>query len=453
MRQTLSTGTIALYALPALPLAALTLPLYSFIPVFYAETLGLSLASLGLVLFLVRLFDAVNDPLIGWMSDRLESRLITRFGRRRSWFFASIPLVMLGVWNLFWPPEDATVVHVGLWTLVLSIGYTCAILPFTAWGAELATSYQGRSRVAGWREGLTLVGTLVAISVPFSIGWADAGAFHGFALLAVIIVVTLPVFALLALFFAPEPVERSHRRVDFKQGLAHMRQNRPFLRLLLSFFLNGCGNSIAATLFLLYCAQRLELEDLRGQLIFVYFLCGIIGVPFWSALAKRTSKHRAWCIAMIFAAIVFCPAPFLPPGSAIAFGVICVLSGLALGADLMLPAAIQADVIDVDTARSGEQRSGTYFALWSLVTKLSLALTAIVVLPLLELVGFSADPARTSTAFGLTLLGFLYGWGPIICKLPALGLMWNFPVDAAQVEQLKQQIEAASQDNAGRTMA
>ncbi|MEP0942175.1 MAG: MFS transporter [Rhizobiaceae bacterium] len=444
MKQTLSNGTIALYALPALPLAALTLPLYSFIPIFYAEALGLSLASLGLVLFLVRLFDAVNDPMIGWLSDRFRTRLTNRFGRRRSWFAASIPLVMLGVWNLFWPPQDAGVAHVGLWTLVLSVGYTCAILPFSAWGAELLTSYQGRSRVAGWREGMTLVGTLVAISVPFSLGWANAGEFHGFALLAVIVVVTLPVFALLAVNFAPEPVERSHTRVSLKDGVAHMRQNRPFLRLLLAFFLNGFGNSIAATLFLLYCAQRLELEELRGPLIFIYFLSGIIGVPFWSALAKRTSKHRAWCIAMIFAAIVFCPAPFLPPGSAIAFGIICVLSGLALGADLMLPSAIQADVIDVDTASSGEQRSGSYFALWSLVTKLSLALTVILVLPLLELVGFSADPAKSSTAVGISLLGFLYGWGPIAFKLPALVMMWHFPIGATQVEQLKHQIDTAA---------
>jgi Na+/melibiose symporter-like transporter len=446
MKPSLSTGTIALYALPALPLAALTLPLYSFIPIFYAEALGLSLASLGLVLFLVRLFDAINDPLIGWMSDRFRNRLTASFGRRRSWFVAAIPLVMLGVWNLFWPPVDASVAYVGLWTLVLSVGYTCAILPFTAWGAELLTSYEGRSRVAGWREGLTLVGTLVAISVPFSLGWADAGAFHGFALLAVIIVVTLPIFALLAVTFAPEPVERSHTRVSLGDGLGHMRRNRPFLRLLLAFFLNGFGNSIAATLFLLYCAQRLDLEELRGPLIFVYFLSGIIGVPFWSALARRTSKHRAWCIAMIFAAIVFCPAPFLPPGSAFAFGLICVFSGLALGADLMLPAAIQADVIDIDTASSGEQRSGTYFALWSLVTKLSLALTVILVLPLLEYVGFSADPAKTSTSVGLTLLGFLYGWGPIALKLPALGLMWNFPVGAAQVNELQQKINAAAPD-------
>jgi len=436
MTKTLSSGKIALYALPAVPLAALTLPLYSFIPVFYAESLGLSLAALGLTLFFVRLFDAVNDPVIGWLSDRFRPA----YGRRRVWFACSIPLLMLGVWQLFWPPANATVGYVGLWTLVLSVGYTCAILPFTAWGAELQTTYQGRSRVAGWREALTLVGTLIAITVPFSLGWSNPQEFHGFALLAVIIVISLPLFAAVTVLFTPEPPERSRTRIGLREGLSHMRNNHPFRRLLLAFFLNGFGNSIAATLFLLYCAQRLELEELRGAFIFIYFLCGILGVPLWTWLAGKTSKHRSWCVAMIFAAIVFSPAPLLPVGSAVAFGVICVLSGLALGADITQPAAIQADVIDIDTAASGEQRSGTYFALWSLVTKLSLALTVIAILPLLEWYGFSASATPPSTAVGISLLGYVYGWGPIIMKLPAVALMWHFPLDREQVDSLRQSI-------------
>ncbi|MGI9364294.1 MAG: MFS transporter [Rhizobiaceae bacterium] len=436
MSNSLSTGRVALYALPALPLAALTLPLYSFIPVFYAESFGLSLASLGVTLFAVRLFDAVNDPAIGWLSDRFRPE----FGRRRTWFAASIPIVMVGVWNLFWPATDATIYDVGLWTLVLSVGYTCAILSFTAWGAELQTTYEGRSKVSAWREGLTLVGTLIAISVPFSIGWQDPSSFHGFAALAVFIVIALPLFGALTLWSTPEPVERSTTRVSFRDGLSQMRRNKPFLRLLLAFFLNSFGNSIAATLFLLYCAQALDLENLRGPLIFVYFLCGIAGVPIWMAIAKRTSKHRSWCIAMVFAAIVFSPAPFLPEGSVIAFSLICIFSGLALGADIALPSAIQADAIDVDTASSGEQRSGIYFSLWSLATKMALALTVVLVLPALEWAGFTADPAKTSTALGLTLLGFVYGWGPIAMKMPAVAMMWNFPLTRDHVERLRVKI-------------
>jgi len=438
-KKSLPISRLIVYALPAIPLAALTLPLYSFIPTFYAETLGLPLAGIGLALFLVRAFDAVNDPIAGILADRFRPA----FGRRRTWFAASIPLVLLGVWRVFWPPVDADVWYLGVWSLVLSVGYTLAILPFTAWGAELETSYEGRSRVAGMREGLTLIGTLLAITIPFSLGWEDARAFHGFALLAVCIIVALPLLAALTVWRVPEPVEHSTKRVGLIEGFRQVKSNSEFVRLASAFFLNGFGNSIAATLFLLFCSARLGLTELRGPFLFVYFLCGVISVPFWNWAAGKTSKHRAWCIAMIFAAIVFSPAPFLPEGSAWAFGLICVLSGLALGADISLPPSIQADVIDVDTARTGEQRSGVYFSLWSLATKMSLALAVAAVFTALGWFGFDAKTPENSTAAGLTALAFLYGWGPIALKLPSLALMWNFPLGRNEVERLREQIDSA----------
>ena len=113
----LSLPRLLAYALPAVPLAALTLPLYSFIPVFYAEALGVSLAAMGFALFAVRLIDAVNDPVIGHLADRFRFR----FGRRRTWFALSLPLLMVGVWKLFWPPLDADAGYVFVWTLVLSV--------------------------------------------------------------------------------------------------------------------------------------------------------------------------------------------------------------------------------------------------------------------------------------------------------------------------------------------
>ena len=429
------------YGLPAISLAALTLPLYVVVPTFYAESLGLPVASIGLVLLLIRLFDAFNDPLIGTLSDRWRPK----WGRRRVWYAVFVPVAMLGAWNLFWPPADAGLIHLGVWSLVLSIGYTGTILPYMAWGAELDTSYEGRATVTAVREGLILVGTLFAIAVPFTLGWADPTAFHGLALLAVGIVITLPLFSAVTLFAVPEPRERGRSELPISESLRNILGNKPFLRLASAFLLNGLGNAIAATLFLLYVSDRLELTDMRGPFLFVYFLAGIIGVPFWTWLARKTSKHRAWCIAMIFAILVFSPAPFLPTGSLYGFGAICILSGLALGADLALPPAIQADVIDVDTARSGEQKSGTYFALWSLITKLSLALSVGLAFPLLGAFGFSASEEVKSTAVGISLLGFLYGWAPIAFKFPSLFLMWNFPLGREEAARLTREIDVPKQ--------
>ncbi len=436
----LSRFQMLAYALPAMPLAALTLPLYSFVPTFYAETLGIPLALIGTTLLIVRLFDAVNDPLIGYFADRLRPR----FGRRRTWFVASVPIVILGAWNVLWPPVGADAWHLGLWSIVLSVGYTGCILPLSAWGAELATGYRERSQIAGWREGMTLVGTLVATAVPVAIGWQNAGEMHGLAVLAIMIAVGLPLFALLAVWQVPEPREHSVNRVNLKDGIGHLVGNKPFLRLAIAFFLNGFGNAIAATLFLLFCSARLGLTDLRGPFLFVYFLAGVVSIPFWTWLSGRISKHRAWCTAMLLAMVFFAPAPFLPEGSIYGFGAVCLLSGLMLGADIALPPSMQADVIDVDTARSGEQRSGLYFALWSMTTKLSLAFAAFVAFGLLAAFGFSADAPKTSTQAGITALAFTYGFGPILLKIPAVALMWSFPLGREEVNELRSTIDAAT---------
>ena len=434
----LALPQIIAYALPAIPLAALTLPLYVLVPTFYTETLGLSLASVGFALLLVRIFDAVNDPLIGWAADRFRPS----FGRRRALFAASLPLTAISAFMLFWPPADASALWLVAWGLMLSLGYTAALIPFSAWGAELATDYHGRSRITAWREGLTLIGTLIAIALPFAIGFDQAKGVHGLAMLGLVILIGLPLFGAVAIFATPEPVEHSRARVNLKAGLAHLARNRPFLRLIAAFFLNGLANGIPATLFLYFVSARLGLPDARGPLLFFYFLCAIAGVPLAAWAARRFGKHRAWCYGMLAACIAFAPAPLLPEGSLIAFAAICAVTGLLLGFDLTLPPAIQADVIDVDTAASGEQRSGTYFAAWSLATKLSLAGGVGVVFPALAAFGF--DPAASSgSGEGLTALAITYAWVPIIAKLVSIAIMWNFPLDEEAQKSLRSRIEAA----------
>lgn len=434
----LSVPRLVAYALPAIPLAALTLPLYVLVPTFYTETLGLPLAAVGLALLAIRLFDAVNDPVIGWAADRLR----TPFGRRRTVFAASLPVTALAAYMLFHPPADAGTAYLTGWGLLLSIGYTASLIPFTAWGAELAGDYHGRSRLAAFREGLTLVGTLVAIALPFAIGFDRAEGWHGLAVLAALIAIALPVAGLATVLVVPEPREYTRHRIAFRAGLRHVRDNRPFLRLIAAYFVNGFANGIPATLFLYFVSDRLGMPDQRGPLLFLYFLSGVVGVPLALAAARRIGKHRAWGWAMIAACAVFAIAPLLPQGALIAFAVICVLTGLCLGFDLTLPASIQADVIDVDTAASGEQRSGFYFAAWSLVTKLSLAAGVGLVFPLLGAFGFDPQASDRADETALLALAVTYAWLPIALKAIAIALMWHFPLDEEKQRRLRSSIEA-----------
>lgn len=435
-RTQLSYWQIGIYGLPALAISVLTLPFFIFVPTFYTETIGLPLATVGIVLAAIRLFDAVNDPLIGYVSDRVRPR----FGRRRFWFLAGVPLTMLGAWFVFVPGDSATILYLAIWGILLSIGWSMVQLPYAAWGAELSTNYRMRSRLSAAREGLVVLGTLIAITLPVIVSGSQSINADALLSLALLVVILLPLTAGLAVTLVPEPVEHSKRRVGLTEGLRFLRSNKVFLRLLISFFVNGLANGLPATLFLLFVGQVLQAPEAQGALLFTYFLCGIAGVPIWLKLSDRIGKHRAWCIAILIALPVFLSVVLLGAGQVWIFAAVCVITGLTLGADLTLPASIQADVIDVDTAESGEQRSGLYFAFWGLATKASLALGVGIAFPILDLAGFDAQASNDGTA--LLTLALLYGALPVALKSVAIWLMWNFPLDETMHAELRKTIES-----------
>ncbi len=423
------------YALPAAPLAALGPPLYSLVPTYYTETLGVPIATAGWVILLIRLFDAISDPLVGYTADRMDPA----FGRRRLLFLMSLPVAALAAVMLYWPAETAGAGWLGFWGCVVSLGFTMAMVPYSAWGAELVGDYHGRTRLSAFRETFTLIGTLIAIVLPFAIGFEQKGL-SGLAVLGLVVGVGLVVLGGLTVRMVPEPENRTQTRLSLADALRFLVRNKPFLRLVLAYFLNGLANGIPATLFLYFVSARLGLPEMRGPLLFLYFLCAIGGVPLASACAARFGKHRAWSVAMLIACAVFLIAPFLPPGSLYGFGAICVVTGILLGFDLALPPAIQADVIDADTAVSGEQRGGFYFAAWGLATKLSLAIGAGLVFPILSAAGFDPAAGAGNGPDALFALAALYAWVPVALKLCAIALMWTFPLDEGMQRQLREAI-------------
>ncbi|MEM1299916.1 MAG: MFS transporter [Pseudomonadota bacterium] len=431
----LSRFTLAAYAFPAFALAVLYLPLFSYVTPFYVAERGVNVAALGAAWIAIRLFDAVSDPVMGWLSDRTPVRL----GRRRVWLVLSVPVILYACWQAFVPPEGAGLGHAVLWLFVVTLGWTMAQTPYAAWGAELAPGYHDRTRVTAWRESVVLVGTLAATVLYFQAG--EGG--DGLRALALCVLVALPLGVLLAAIAVPDRLTQAPKRLNFRAGLEALKANAPFRRLLAAWFFNGAANGVPVTLFLFFVADRLGGEGrdfvLGGEPLPVaaacllsYFLAAILGVPFWSWLASRISKHRAWGLAMLWACLIFGWALTLTEGDVTAFLIISVLTGLAFGADLALPPAIQADVVELDTQRTGAARAGLFFAIWQVVTKAALALSSGIALIVLGLVGFEAGGVNSETA--LWTLSILYAGVPIVLKLIAVVLMWRFPLEQRDLE-------------------
>ncbi len=427
---------VTAYALPAFALAVLYLPLFSYVTPFYVSERGVDIALLGAAWILIRLFDAFSDPVIGWMSDRTPARL----GRRRIWLAASVPILLIATWQVFRPPDDAGLMHAILWLFVLTLGWTMAQTPYAAWGAEIADDYDGRTRITAVREAVVLVGTVAATLVYFGAG--EGGA--GLAALAVLVVVTLPVGTAIAFWGTPERNDDRQANKGLRDAWVELRGNVPFRKLLIAWLVNGLANGAPVSLFLFFVTHKLDAGDFSydigapvpfaGACLLAYFGAAILGMPVWSRLSRRIGKHRAWCVAMIWTCTFFAIALTLGPGDTTLFLLVSLLTGFAFGADMALPPAIQADVIEVDALQHGAVRAGLFFALWLVATKAAIALSSGLVLIALGLAGFNADGENSS--FSLWVLTLLYAGLPIALKLIVAALMWRFPLDRDALERV-----------------
>lgn len=417
------------YAAPALALAMPTLPIYVFLPAFYAQTVGLGLAATGAALLLARGFDVVTDPLVGHLSDRFP----TRWGRRKPWMVLGGLAAAPALIALVSPPDDAGLIYLAGWSLLLYLGWTLIAVPYTAWGAEMSHDAVERTRITGWREGGMVAGILLAGLLPVlleAFGVASIAPMRAIAWAAL----ALGAATIATLAWTVPEVHTGRSRLAPRPSASltwsdarTLWANGPFKRLLIAWLVNGLANGLPAATFLLYLEHGLGADEAtRNGLVFAYFLAAILALPLWTTAAARWGKHKTWSAAMAAAVLAFAFVPVLDHGDALAFLFICLITGAALGADLALPPAMQADVVDFDTFRTGRRRAGIYFALWSMATKLSLALAVGLGLPLLESLGFT--PSIEDGADPIWPLLLVYAGLPILLKTAAILLVWRHPI-------------------------
>jgi GPH family glycoside/pentoside/hexuronide:cation symporter len=421
--KTLTFPGLLSYGLFGFPLALVALPIYVYVPQFYAQRYGLSLALIGGVLLLARILDAFIDPAIGqWIDQRRNG---TGF---RHFVALSLPLLISGFVALLHPPGMASAQPIAwlpyTWLMgslvVVYLGFSLATIAYQSWGAALTQERSQRSRLSAIREACGLAGVIIAAALPgiASIGWLSA-----------VFIVTLLAAAYVLLNHSPRPlaaapdISRMTRIARISELFAPFR-NRRFRWLFSVFTVNGIAAAIPATLFMFFANDRLGLPHYAGLFLVLYFIAGAVAMPLWVAAARRHGERRAWLISMALAIATFVWAYTLTSGAATAYAVICILSGFALGADLALPPALLAAVI----GHAGDigKREGAYFGIWNWATKINLALAAGISLPLLQVLGYQNG---SIDAHGQHALALGYALLPCALKSFAALLLWRAPLD------------------------
>lgn len=394
------------YGALGLPLAFVALPLYVVLPNHYAEAFGVPLATLGALLLAARLFDAVADPWIGRLVDHGLSGPRTRL--LAGMVVAAVALA-LGFRGLFFPPvtDGPALLAWAAALLVLTyLAYSVLSVLHQAWGARLGGGEGQRARIVSWREGLALLGVMVASVLPSLAGLGVATAVFAVALAAGVGLLTV----------APRP------QVDVPQPPLSMTlplRTPAFRRLLAIYLVNGIASAVPATLVLFFVRDRLQLPTWEPAFLAAYFAAGALSMPLWVRAVARWGLARSWLAGMALAIAAFVWAATLGAGDGAAFLAVCVATGVALGADLALPGALLAGVVQ----RSGHQGrlEGAYFGWWNFATKLNLALAAGIALPLLAAFGYTPG-SRDDGA--LNALNLAYCALPCALKALAAALLW-----------------------------
>lgn len=394
------------YGLFAAVVAAAGIPLYIHLPAFLAERYGIGLEVLGALLLVMRLIDFVQDPGLGWV--------LSRFGTRRD-AVAGVAALALGAGMVGLFAVSAPFAPLVWVTLCLVLTFTgFSLLTILIYADGVARGGRGAQvQVAAWREAGALVGITAACLLPFAL---PGDGYAGFAL-AFAVVLSVATWAML----------QRWRPVDIAPApLAPLFRDAVLRRFLLLAFLNAAPVAVTSTLFVFFVDARLGLPDLTGAFLVLFFLAAAGSTVLWRAVARLVGAARALAVGMVLAIASFVWAYTLGSGDGVAFAMICLVSGAALGADMMLLPAL----FSSHQAQNGGDPA-LAFGFWAFAGKATLALSAGVVLPLLAWAGFV--PGAENGAAALDALSGLYALLPVLLKTGALGMLYHMRATLADL--------------------
>jgi glycoside/pentoside/hexuronide:cation symporter, GPH family len=440
----ISTRQLLFYALPYLALMAINMTVTGLVAGYYSSDLGVPLFAVSIAMLGSRLFDVFVDFWIGSQSDKTQ----TRWGRRKPWIVAGVPVILVGTWLLLVPPNKVEAWYLWFTVSLTFFGFALIQIPYSAWGAELSSDYTRRNVITGWREGAGVIGILAAISAPL-IATAVGHPGLGNALLGIAlgVVILLPLLMIPAMLFVPEPPHRTDgmaiEHPSLLESLKIVGQNKEFVWFLVAVFVTFIGISPGGAVGYLMMKHTFKAEGLYPFLAFGEYLTMMIFLPFWAWIAGKIGKHRAIAIGILWMAVFTLPIPYLglmDPHYAV---VAATIRGIGFGAIFVIPYSIAADVIDVDTLRTGQQRSGLYMAFGGVNLKLSFMLGVFISTAWPTLFGFEPSlPNNTPNAEFQVAVS--YAWITCFFLFVAVPLFWFFPLDKKRHAEIRAAIEAKS---------
>ena len=443
-------GTTIAYGMPGLGAGYMYLLMSLYVMKFSTDVLLIAPAVMGVIFSISRIWDAVSDPIAGYLSDRTTFK----FGRRRTWMLLSFIPISFGFLAVFSPPESMQGQSLDLWMMIAILSFYSAItlfnVPHMALGAELSEDYHERTRLFGVRHiGFTVGSILSLVSMSLLIGeenspTGDVRELAGnLAFLAVAAMSLMIFFSVSRLKENPEFQNRVNKN-PFK-AFRDVWVNPHAKILIIVLFIENLGGAVIGVLTLYVTQYIVEAPAWAPLIIFAYMLPSALSVPLWIPLSKRFGKIRLWVFSLALTGISFGGIFIIPFLDSVTERLIVMfigatLGGMAAGCGGAIGPSVKGDVIDYDEYLTGERKEGSYFAALNFVFKSATGIMLLVTGFVLQFSGFIPNQPQTMEV-KIALIS-LYGLVPLVFySLGAYLLHKKFTFGEKEHAVIKQQIK------------
>jgi GPH family glycoside/pentoside/hexuronide:cation symporter len=436
------------FGTPAFAGAAMAIPIGVLMPHFYSDVIRVPLGYIAIAIALARSFDALTDPVMGWLSDRTK----TRWGRRKPYIALGAPFTALAFYLLFVPPGSLTQTQATFW-FGISFGlyflfHTIMDIPKVALGAELTDDYNERSSLFGYRSFFIAAGTISAAIFPTilaNLGMTDERA--AFSLMAAIYAVLLVVLYGWLVISVPERPEFVRRESNpLVPGVRRALRNRPFRILLMGAIVLAIPGAIPALLMPYYVEYVLQPENpqaMIGIFLVIYLGSGMFFVPLWMVVAKRLGKLRTLIVAAAIGITASAFYFFAGAGDFLFAGCIYFITGTVSMAPIFLIPAMAADVIDYDELHTGKRREGQFSSFWVVIPKFVKIPGSAIPLAILAAVGYVPKVEQSGEV--LFWIRFMYSIFPVFFYVTGMTIISRYPLSEAIHVKIRDAIAALAE--------
>ena len=399
------------------------------LPAFFAEVHGFEISVIGIFIFLSKVIDITTDPLVGWLNDK-------NFFSRKIYLILGGILSGVALTQLFLKEDIDQEILLLIWLSVLYLGWTLFQIPYLSIGYDLEKNYFLRTKLSATREFFILLGLFCSLGIPMFFSISNEKLLENIVLISLL-------FGLLGLVLfcslIPENRKINKKKIKFKKIIQNLKKNIHFSRIFFVLVVNNLANVFPMVLFAFFITYVLGGDDSNRQTtLFFYFLFAIIGVPFWTIISKKYGKKEVWCLSLFLSAFFFLLIFFLENGNFLFFIIISCITGFCLGADLIIPPSIQADITDLHRGKFGEDISGVFFSIITFLNKFAFAVVSIFVFGIMGVLDFQTEGEINANVKLFIIIS--YALAPILLKLLAAYLLMNFKLKENELQKIQKKI-------------